>query len=287
MLEGLKEKATQPVGPLPAFAWVVVVVGGYFGYKFLKSRSSGGTTTTSSTATPVGASDTGTVGASSTDVNALTAQVSTLGNQITDLGAKISGNTGIGSTNASGTAYLTKIHSAINEATGKLVSLPANTNFNVVGQYTDASGVTRYLINYKGMTLSLQSGGDTVFKAATTATNTAAAAASTTATVASTAVASVGNPASPPSYGSNTAVTSSVGNPINVTKAATDLIPQIPVHPISLGLGMPTISHATVNAAAIQIPSVTSTPKRIVPKTITPPKPVQVVQASKQTVKAV
>lgn len=89
MFEGIKEKLTQPIGPLPAFAWVIVVVGGYFGYEFLKNRSG---SSSSTTATTVGATDTsGAVAPSSSDYAALTSQVSTLGNQITDLGGKIAG----------------------------------------------------------------------------------------------------------------------------------------------------------------------------------------------------
>src|ERR1035437_1576593 len=81
----IKETITRPIGPLPAFAWVLVIVGGYFGYKFLSGR---GSSTSSTTATTVGTSAGG-VAPSSSDYANLTSQVSTLGNQITDLGSKI------------------------------------------------------------------------------------------------------------------------------------------------------------------------------------------------------
>ena len=59
-LEGIKATVTKPIGPLPAFAWVLVIVGGYFGYKFLSGRSGssgsatvvGGTPSTTTTSTP-------------------------------------------------------------------------------------------------------------------------------------------------------------------------------------------------------------------------------------------
>jgi len=86
----IKAALTEPLGPLPRFAWVLVIVGGYFGYKFISGRS-GGSSTTSTTATTTGASAAGGgVAPSSSDYAALTSQVSTLGNQITDLGSKIS-----------------------------------------------------------------------------------------------------------------------------------------------------------------------------------------------------
>lgn len=81
----IKEAVTRPIGPLPAFAWVLVIVGGYFGYKFLSGRSGSSSSTTAAT---VGTS-VGSVAPSSSDYAALTAGVSTLGNQITDLGSKI------------------------------------------------------------------------------------------------------------------------------------------------------------------------------------------------------
>src|ERR1035437_8165982 len=132
MLEGLKEKATQPIGPLPAFAWVVVAVGGYLGYKLLKGRSSG-TTAASTTATTVGASGE-TVAPSSSDMNALTSQISTLGNQINTLTGKVSaggtttggGTTTVGGTASNvGTAILKASHYAVDTATGKVnVKIP-------------------------------------------------------------------------------------------------------------------------------------------------------------------
>src|ERR1035437_8618732 len=81
----IKETITRPIGPLPAFAWVLVIVGGYFGYKFLSGR---GSSSTSTTGTVVGTSAGG-VAPSSSDYANLTSQVSQLGNQITDLGSKI------------------------------------------------------------------------------------------------------------------------------------------------------------------------------------------------------
>jgi hypothetical protein len=81
----IKETITKPIGPLPAFAWVLVIVGGYFGYKFLSGRSGSSSTTATTVGTSAGA-----VAPSSSDYAALTSQVSTLGNQITDLGSKIS-----------------------------------------------------------------------------------------------------------------------------------------------------------------------------------------------------
>jgi hypothetical protein len=89
MLEGIKEKATQPIGPLPAFAWVIVIVGGYFGYEFIKGRS--GSSATSAT---VGDSQ-GTVSPSSSDIAYLTAQIS-------DLASKI--GVGNGPTNTTGSS---------------------------------------------------------------------------------------------------------------------------------------------------------------------------------------
>src|ERR1035437_2612501 len=50
----IKATITRPIGPLPAFAWVIVIVGGYFGYKFLSGRSSGSTSV--STTAPTGGS---------------------------------------------------------------------------------------------------------------------------------------------------------------------------------------------------------------------------------------
>jgi hypothetical protein len=46
----IKETITRPIGPLPAYAWVLVIVGGYFGYKFLSGRS-GSSSTTATTST--------------------------------------------------------------------------------------------------------------------------------------------------------------------------------------------------------------------------------------------
>jgi hypothetical protein len=82
----IKAAITKPIGPLPAFAWVLVIVGGYFGYKFISGRS-GSSSSSSSTATPVGTSS-GAVAPSSSDYAALTSQISTLGNQITNLGSQ-------------------------------------------------------------------------------------------------------------------------------------------------------------------------------------------------------
>jgi hypothetical protein len=282
MLEGLKEKATQPIGPLPAFAWVIVVVGGYFGYKFLQGRSSGGTTST--TSTPVGATDTsGSVAASSTDVNALTSQIATLGNQINTLTGSSSGSSTTGTPAILGTAWIPKVTKAVDQTTGAVVSLPAKTSFYVLGK--SASG---YTITYNGQTLTLPISGTTftlgniptgAYKDATTA---AAAAVTTTETVASTAVAAAGTPAPAPAFGSNTAVTSVVSNPINVTSAAV----ASPLAKISAATtGLPTFSEGAIKGSAVQIPTVTST-KKIVPKTVTPPKPTQVVQATKQSIKA-
>src|ERR1035437_11168604 len=106
----IKETVTKPIGPLPAFAWVIVIVGGYFGYKFLSGRSS---STTSTTAATVGASA-GSVAPSSSDYGALTSQVSTLGNQITDLGSKI---TTIGQTTPPAS-------NPINQSAGSVISMP-------------------------------------------------------------------------------------------------------------------------------------------------------------------
>ena len=81
MLEGLKEKATKPIGPLPAFAWVIVIVGGYFAYKFIAGRSgSGGSSTT---ATTVGDSGIPATDTSATDT--LTSQLKDLQDQIANL----------------------------------------------------------------------------------------------------------------------------------------------------------------------------------------------------------
>src|ERR1035437_9231060 len=105
----IKETITRPVGPLPAYAWVLVIVGGYFGYKFLSGRGS----STSSTSATVGASAGG-VAPSSSDYAALTSQVSTLGNQITDLGSKI---TTIGQTTPPAS-------NPINQSAGSVISMP-------------------------------------------------------------------------------------------------------------------------------------------------------------------
>ena len=42
----IKGAITRPVGPLPAYAWVLVVVGGYFAYKFISGRSGSSTSST-------------------------------------------------------------------------------------------------------------------------------------------------------------------------------------------------------------------------------------------------
>ena len=49
----IKATLTTPLGPLPRYAWVLVIVGGYFGYKFLSGRSGSSST---AAATPTGAS---------------------------------------------------------------------------------------------------------------------------------------------------------------------------------------------------------------------------------------
>jgi hypothetical protein len=286
MLEGLKEKATQPIGPLPAFAWVVVAVGGYLGYKILKGRSNG-TTAASTTSTTVGASGE-TVAPSSSDMNALTSQISTLGNQINTLTGKVSGTIGTVSTpivNPNPTPAPTGPIFPTGALTAPVYAGDTLAKWGARHGLTAREVLRLNQGNYglsdaanSSLTQSIKAGWHLIFQAG-------AAAATTTATVASTAVASAGVPAAAPTYSSNTAVTTSVGNPINVTKAATDVVHTAVATPILLGL--PTMSTATVNAAAIQIPSITSTPSHIVPKTITLTAPAKkvatpVVQAAKK-----
>jgi hypothetical protein len=277
MLEGIKEKATQPIGPLPAFAWVIVVVGGYIGYKFLKGRSGGGTTTAADTSTAVGATGSG-VAPSSADFAALTSQIATLGNQVNTL----TGQTSSGTTQtSSGSFSLTSVHAAINQTTGQKVSLPAGVSLPVVGSFTDTTGRLFYDVLYKGAIYNI---GHDIGTYTATAGNTAAAAATTTETVVSTAVANAGVPAPTLTYGSNTAVTSPVTNPINVTAASGAIENQVAQTTHVVG-SLPTMSSGAIKGSAVQIPTVTSA-KKIVPKTITPPKPTQVIQASKQSIKA-
>lgn len=83
-MPNIKETLTRPVGPLPAWGWVAVVVGGYFVYKFISGRG--------------GSSDTATVVGTSTDQtdNASVAyekKISDLEQQITDLQDKIKDTT--------------------------------------------------------------------------------------------------------------------------------------------------------------------------------------------------
>jgi len=77
-VNGLKEKITQPIGPLPAWGWVAAIVGGYFVYKFISGRSGG---TTNSTA----AGSAGSAGAldSSIAINNLTQTIKDLINKTT------------------------------------------------------------------------------------------------------------------------------------------------------------------------------------------------------------
>lgn len=266
MLEGLKEKATQPIGPLPAFAWVIVVVGGYVGYKVLKGRSSGGDTST--TATTVGATE-GTVSASSTDINALTSQIATLGNQINTLtGTKAGGSTDTGGTTDSGNmvqnTYTVKAGDTL-ASVAKKFGIDARTllRYNITNPYglSDAAGSSLKQTIKAGWVLKIPG----MHAATTTAANTAAAAVTTAKTVTSTAVADAGIPAPAPTYSSNTAVTSSVSNAINVTQS---LVKK--AEPTSgMQMGIPTMSANPIKSAAIQIPTVT-TAKKIVPKTVVP-----------------
>lgn len=45
-LADAKAAITRPIGPLPAWGWVAVVVGGFFAYKLIKGKSGGSTNTT-------------------------------------------------------------------------------------------------------------------------------------------------------------------------------------------------------------------------------------------------
>jgi hypothetical protein len=106
----------------------------------------------------------------------------------------------------------------------------------------------------------------TVVTATATATNAAAAAGSTAATVASTAVSEVASPAATINYGSNTAVTTSVGNPINITSVASKAVSGT-AEGVTNTLKAPTISVSPVKSATIKIPAMTPV-KKIVPKTV-------------------
>jgi LysM repeat protein len=283
MLEGIKEKATQPIGPLPAFAWVVVVVGGYFGYKFLKGRSS--SSSSSDTSTAVGATDTtGTVGASSTDVNALTEQISTLGNQINTLTGKVSGTlpdsptTPVTKTPVLGGTPITTTTALTHKFTNGETLVSVAKRYGITARnILTANGMTGSIYqSVTGKTLKLGHLSTTVTTAVTTATNTATAAASTTATVASTAVSDVASAAPGIQYGSNTAVTTSVGNAINITAAsgaASGL--QNMASPLKAPVGnaigsIPTINSNPVKSSTIKIAAMTPT-KRIVPATVVKP----------------
>jgi LysM repeat protein len=280
MLEGLKEKATQQIGPLPAFAWVIVVVGGYFGYVFIKNRSSGGTTST--TSTPVGATDTsGSVPASSTDVDALTSQIATLGNQINQLTGQGGSTTTPPNTTATTSTHWAQAGDTV-AITAKEFGVPIQTILSLNPGLTISSALSAGQKILVPIGAQATAASRKAALASSSAANAVASAATTTTTVASTAVATTGTPAATVTYGSNTAVTKSVENSINITKAATTIEQTAKGTPIKLGA--PTISTSPVKASAVQIPTVTSV-KKIVPKTITPPKPTQVVQATKQSIK--
>jgi hypothetical protein len=143
----IKEMATRPVGPLPAYAWVLVVVGGYFGYRILSGRSSSSTSSET-----VGATSSGSPGSA----DALTTSVSlnNLAQEIANLGNKISGGTGSGSTALKGT--LTPGDTAIrliDTATGKLIK-PSQTVYDL-GQAIMTSRGPAHLVTQDGKTYAL------------------------------------------------------------------------------------------------------------------------------------
>jgi hypothetical protein len=81
-MQGIKEKISQPIGPLPAYAWVIVIVGGYFGYRFLSGRSggsSGSATVVGGTALPA------TDSSAATDLTGIQQQINQLVDRVNQL----------------------------------------------------------------------------------------------------------------------------------------------------------------------------------------------------------
>jgi|ERR1035437_2820251 hypothetical protein len=234
----IKETVTKPIGPLPAFAWVIVIVGGYFGYKFLSGRSS---STTSTTAATVGASA-GSVAPSSSDYGALTSQVSTLGNQITDLGSKIST---IGSTPVS-----TPVHAqSYSESIGFGPDVP-NAPIGILTNYA------------KDLESFYQAKTGTTYNILTTnpnetpgylPTNISDSATWTWTKIGSSWGWIGAIPAAMPQFGSNTATPVPTANAVNVASGGlTDTIQSV-----QETASIPTYSNAPVPSSSLKIPATT------------------------------
>jgi len=246
MLENLKAQATRPIGPLPLFGWVVVVLGGYVGYKFLSGRSGGGGTSTTATGS------TGSVGASSTDVNALTSQISELGNQLNTLTGKISS-----------TVTTTKPGAPTTET---ITNQSPNQSISGVAK---AFGVSTTVILKLNPSFSLNtplSVGQKVILPIGAVYTPVKAAVTKTAAVSSTAIKSLPKPAAAPQTSSNTAVTtpvhSVVATPTATTKTITAVASKAPT--------MPTVQTTHISSSTLSIPAMTPI-KKVVPNTVTPP----------------
>jgi len=113
---GIKGAITRQIGPLPAWAWVGVIVGGYFLYRILRGGGSGNTTVTTSGSggstgggstggDPLGGADAGNlISGLQSSVDDLQGQVGDLTGQVGDLSGQVNTDQGIihGLTNLAG-----------------------------------------------------------------------------------------------------------------------------------------------------------------------------------------
>lgn len=258
----IKEAITRPVGPLPAYAWVIVAVGGYFAYVFLSNRSSNSTTTAADTS-----------GAPSTTSADLTVPLANLTQQIADLQNTITN--GNGGTQSGGTSVTLVGGSAVrfmDLVTGKFTVLPTSTAYTIGAAISTSKGPA-HLITQNGVTYAVL---DRNFTAATTAVTTAAsaatnAAASATSTVASTAVQAVGTTASLPTYGNNTATprpVATVAETLGKVTAVPDRLGNVPASTPDVALRDATIRPAMPTFGSAKIPAYTQAIPATTPLTV-------------------
>ena len=258
----IKETLTAPLGPLPRYAWVLVIVGGYFGYKFLSGRSS---SSSSTTATTVGASA-GAVAPSSSDYAALTSQVSTLGNQITDLGSKISTLAPTAPVNPIKIGKvitvpvnpiprvpdpvnpIQQIRATVDSATGQL-RLATGEIYNEAAQnspnWIDAAGNIVASRNTSTGQIRLSTG-EILNEAAQKSNNYID-------IVSSNAIQDLATPAAAPQFGSNTATPTPTNNAVNVASGSL----QNAVQETLAAPSMPTYSNAQIPSSSLNIPATT------------------------------
>ncbi len=256
MFEGIKEKLTQPVGPLPAFAWVIVAVGGYFGYKWLSNRSG---SSSSTTATTVGTSASA-VPPSSSDYAALTSQIATLGNQITALQGQQT-NPPVSSPPDGG--IVTPPWVRIDPVTGRGYNINGPIPGTGSGSFDNPYGPV--VVNPGPIV------------------NAAAGAATTAKTVTTTAIQTLSKPAPLPVFSNNTATPT----PVSATYPTNNVLPVGLITPSGISLSSAPIPATSINIPATT-PTVTTAPATVKPvvqtiRKVTQPSPTKVYSTPSKT----